>query len=139
MSVKTDAIARGSAEQFVNRHAKKFSFDFSQRLLDAAQRAREQRTAAIERVAINRLPVMHDVARIFADEIRSNLFDGRGASFRAAFQHGFAQTDDSRIGVDFEKKPAWFNEEGFELRDFQLLLKLRWLALNAWQSVGAVV
>ena len=75
--VDADPVARRPAEQFVHGHAERLALDVPQRLVDAAQRAGENRAAAIERVPVDRLPVMHHGARILADQVRLDLFDGR--------------------------------------------------------------
>src|SRR5207249_4504304 len=84
VGIDADLVARRSAEQFVNRHTEEFAFDVPERLLDAAEHTGEDRPASIESVTVNRLPVMDDIARVFAGQIRRDLFDGAGAGPGAA-------------------------------------------------------
>src|SRR5262249_62207085 len=65
--VDADALARGAAQEFVNRDAEQFALDVPERLINPGERARQNRPAAIEGVARDRLPVMHNGARVFAD------------------------------------------------------------------------
>ncbi len=76
VSVDADSIAGGSAEQFVDRHAERLALDVPERLVDAAERAGQHRTAAIKGVAVDRLPMMDHGARIFPDQIRLDFLDG---------------------------------------------------------------
>ena len=58
MRVDADAVARRAAEQFVDRDAERLALDVPQRHVDAAEGAGEDRAAAIEGVAVDRLPVV---------------------------------------------------------------------------------
>src|SRR5437867_10095306 len=51
--INPNAIARGAAEQFENGHAEEFSFYIPERLLEAAQRAGQNRAAARKGMTIN--------------------------------------------------------------------------------------
>jgi hypothetical protein len=73
------AIARGAAKQFVHRNAERLPLDIPERLIDSAERARQDRAAAIKRVAVNRLSMLAYRPGIFADQIGLNLFDRLGA------------------------------------------------------------
>ncbi len=109
--IDADAFARRPAKQLVDRNAEGFAFDVPQRLIDAAEGTGQNRPAAIERVFVNRLPVMHHAARIFADEIRLDFLDSLRTGQRAAFGDGLAQSDNARIGVDLEEQPARFHQK----------------------------
>src|SRR4029077_21080571 len=78
---------------------------------------REHWAAAVEGVAIDRLPVMSDLAGVFADEVGLDLLDGRGDCFGPTFDDWLAEADDAGVGVDLQKEPAWLDEEGFEFGD----------------------
>ena len=136
MRVDADAIARRTTEQFIHGHTHELTFDVPERLFDAAQRAGEDRTAAIERVTIDRLPVMHDVARIFADEIRRDLRNRFGASLGAPFGNRFAPADDAFVGVDLEEEPARFHEHRLQLGDPQLGLEARGISIAVSLATG---
>ena len=106
------------------------AFDVPESLFDTAQHAGEDRAAAVERVTINGLPVMHNIARVFANQIRCDLLHSRGARLRAAFEDRFAKADDSGVRVDFQEEPAGFDEESLQLRDLQLRFELWRFALS---------
>src|SRR5215510_4765491 len=125
MRVDADALARGAAQEFVNRDAEQFALDVPERLVNPGERARQNGPAAIEGVAIDRLPVMHNGARVFADQVRFHLLDRRGAGQRAAFGDRLAQAHDSGVGVNFQEKPARFDQEGFEPRNLDAFARGR--------------
>ena len=106
MRVDADPVARWPTEQFVDGHAEQFSFDVPERLLDAAQRAGQNRAAAIKGMTINRLPVMNNIAGIFPNQIGGDLFDSRRARARATFEDGFAKPNDAFVRVHFEEQVA---------------------------------
>ncbi len=74
-AVDADAVARRAAEQLVDRHAQRLALDVPERQVDAAESAGEDRTAAVEGVPVNRLPVVRDPPRILADQVRLDLLD----------------------------------------------------------------
>src|SRR5215475_11734290 len=123
--IDADALARGAAQEFVNRDAEQFPLDVPERLINPGERARQNRPASIEGVAIDRLPVMHNGARVFADQVRFHLLDRRGAGKRAAFGDRLAQAHDARVGVYFQEKPARFDQEGFDPRDLDAFAQAR--------------
>ena len=84
MRVNADAIPRRPAEEFVDRHSERLPLDVPEGLIDAAQDAGEDRAAAIEGVAVDCLPMVRDGARVFADQVRLDFFDGSGAGQCAA-------------------------------------------------------
>jgi hypothetical protein len=131
VGVDAHLVARGAAEQLVDGHAEQLALDVPEGLLDAAQHAREDGSAAVERVPVNRLPVVHHVPRILADEVGLHLGDGRCAGLGAALENGVAGADDAGVGVHLEEQPARLHENGFEFRDAQLRREIRRPALHA--------
>ena len=123
VSIDPNAVARGSAQQFVNGDAERLALDIPERLVDPAESAGEDRAAAIESMPVNGLPVFGDRARIFADQVRLDFLDGFGARQRAAFGDGFAQADDAGVGVDLQEEPARLDQEGLELRDLEIVFR----------------
>ena len=118
MGVDANLVPRRAAEQLIHRHAEPFALDVPQRLVDAAQRRGQDRPAAVERVPVNRLPVVHHGARILAHQVWLNFLDRRGASQGAAFGDRLAQPDDLfHIRVDLQKQPARLDQEGLQLGD----------------------
>ena len=77
VGIDAHAVARRAAEQLVNRHAQRLALDVPERLVDAAERAGENRAAAIERMPIDGLPVMRYRPRVLADEVRLDFLDRR--------------------------------------------------------------
>src|SRR5206468_1627196 len=73
--VHADAVACRAAEEFVHRHTESLAFDVPESLVDAAKSTGEHRTAAVERMAVNGLPVMGNRSWILADEIGLNFLD----------------------------------------------------------------
>ena len=134
VGVNANAIAGGAAEEFVNGNAEQFAFDVPEGLFDAAERAGEDGAAAIERVAIDGLPMVDNVARIFADQVGFDFGHGGGARFGAAFGDGFAQADDAFVGVNLEKEPARFHQERFEFGDAQFGFEIGRLAFGAFDG-----
>jgi hypothetical protein len=88
-----------------------------ERLVNARKRAGQDRAAAIEGVAIDSLPVMCDGARVFANQVRLDLFNRCLASERAAFGDWLAQAVDTGVRMHFQKEPARFDEKRFESGD----------------------
>ena len=68
-------------------------------------------------MTVNRLPVMDDLARIFADEVRLNLLDRRRDGERSTLDDRLAQADDPAVCVDLEKQPAGLDEESLQPGD----------------------
>ena len=123
MRVDADPVAGRSAEQLVDRHAERLALDVPQRLVDAAEGAGQNRAAAIERVPVNRLPVVRHAPRILAHQVRLNLLHRFGAGERAAFGDGLAEADDPGVGVDLQEQPARLHQEGLQLGDLQVVLR----------------
>ena len=77
MGVDADPVARRAAEQLVDGHAQGLALDVPEGHVDAAQGAGQDRAAAVEGVAVDRLPVVDDLARVLADEVGLDLLDRR--------------------------------------------------------------
>src|SRR5437773_2652261 len=86
-------------------------------LSPAALRNSPNRSAAIEGMAINRLPMMDHLARVLANQVRLNLFDRGGTREGSTFRDWFAETDDASIGVDLEEQPARLDQERLQFGD----------------------
>ena len=86
-------------------------------MLDPAQRAGQQRTAAIESVAVNGLPVMGDAPGVLTDQVGFELRDGLGAGLGPALKDRLAESDEPGVGMHLEKQPAGFDEKGFQVGD----------------------
>lgn len=87
----------------MDRHAMVLAENVPQRLIDAGDRAHEDRAAAVKTGAIHDLPVIFDVARVLADEVVGQFMDRGLHRVRAPFDDGLAPADDAFIGLDFEK------------------------------------
>ena len=70
-------------------------------------------------MAVDGLPVMHHLARVFANQVGRDLLDGRGAGDGPAFENGLAQADDAGVGMHLEEQPTGFDQKGFELGDLE--------------------
>src|SRR5690606_1178351 len=99
MRVDPHAPSRRTAEELVDRDAERLALDVPARLLNATESAGENRPAAIERVTIDRLPVMDDLASILPDEIGLDLGDGLRARLRASLGDRLAEADDAFVRV----------------------------------------
>ena len=100
-------------------------------MFDAAERAGEDRAAAVEGVPVHGLPVVHDARGVLADQVGLQLRDGRGDGQRAPFEDRLAQADEAFVGVDLEEQPARLDQEGLQLGDFHavsVLSDARWKA-----------
>ena len=117
MGVDAHPLPRRAAEQLVDRHAQRLALDVPQGHVDAAQGAGEHRAAAIEGVAVDRLPVMDHLARVFAHQVRLDFLDGGRDGRRPALDDRLAQPDDPGIGVHLQEQPARLDQQGFQLRD----------------------
>src|SRR5687768_15084448 len=83
-------------------------------------------------MTINGLPVMDDVARVFADEVGLNFRHGGCAGFGASFQDWFAEANDSFIGMDFEEEPTGLDKYGFQFCDPKLRFKVGRTTFTSW-------
>ena len=66
-TVDADPVTGRATEQLVDRHAVELAGDVPECLLDPGEHARQDRPTAIERVTVDRLPVVHHPGRILAD------------------------------------------------------------------------
>ena len=121
-AVDADAIARRAAHQLVDRHAVGLARDVPQRLIDAARDRGLDRAAAIERAAVNRLPVEDDAARILADQVVADLQRAGGAGLGVVLEH-LAPAGDAGIGRDLDEHPGVLQDEGFDLGDLDVVLR----------------
>lgn len=69
---------------------------------------------------------MDDAAGVFAEEPWLELFDGSLAGEGTSFEDGLAEPGDAFIGGDLEEKPAWFDEEGFNVGDLHGSVSFSW-------------
>ena len=122
LAVDADAVAGRAAEQFVDRHTVDFALDIPERLVDPAEDGGLDRPAAIERPAVNRLPVEHDAIGILADQVTSDLEGSGGACPGVVFEH-FAPADDAGIRRDLDEHPGVLENEGFHLRDLNAVVR----------------
>ncbi len=90
VGIDPHAVARRAAEQLVDRHAQRLALDVPQGLLDAAQGAGEDRSAAIKGMAIDGLPMVHHLPRILADQVGGDLLHGDGARLCPSFEDRLA-------------------------------------------------
>ena len=65
--------------------------------------------------------MLADGSRIFAHQIGLDFFDGFSAGQGAAFGDGLAEADNARIGVDLQKQPSRFYQNGLELGDLEIV------------------
>ena len=122
MTVDTDTITSGAAQQLVDRHAVAFAGDIPQGLIDAGRDGRLDRTAPIEGSAMNRLPVMHDRSRVLADEIVCDFERTSGAGLCIVLQH-LPPTGDACVRRDLDEDPRVLEDERFDLRDLDRLVR----------------
>src|SRR4030095_16409936 len=85
LSVDADAVARGSAEQLVDGHAERLAFDVPHRDVYRRERHRQYDVTAVEGLAVDGLPVVGGLPRIFADQVRLELLDRGDDRSDAAF------------------------------------------------------
>jgi hypothetical protein len=137
VGIDSDALAGRAAEQLIDRHTEQLSLDIPERLIDTAQRRGQDRATTIEGVAIDRLPVMGDIARILADQIGLHLADRLGAGSGPSLGDRLTKTDHARIGMDLQKEPARLDQKCLELGDFDALTN-RVTRRGVWVAVAAV-
>ena len=106
LAVALDAVARGPAQKVIDRHPQRLALDVPHRDVDRAQRRREDDVAAIERVPVDRLPVMCRPARVLADQVGLDLLDRGHHGGDAALYRALADADDTRIGVHLDEDAA---------------------------------
>ncbi len=117
MRIDADPLPRRSAEELVNRNAQRLPLDVPKRLIDAAERAGQNRAAPIKGVTINGLPVMRHRARVFSNQVRFHFLDRLSAGEGAPLRDRLPETGDAGIGVDLEEQPPGFDQEGFQSCD----------------------
>jgi hypothetical protein len=115
--VQADPIARRPAKELVDGHTQRFTRQVPQRLLHAAQGTGQDRAAPVKGVPVHRLPVVHDPARILADQVWRQLVDRLGTGQGPPFEDRLSQTNQAIVGVDLEKEPPRFDQECLQLDD----------------------
>src|SRR5690606_19881118 len=110
-------LAHQAAEQLVDRHAQGLALDVPQRLVDAGDRAHQDRAAAVEAAAVQHLPQVVDARRIAADEIFAELAHRGLARTRAAPDPRLAPAADAPAGADAPEQPARRGVPGGEAGD----------------------
>src|SRR5690606_10776879 len=106
-AVGLDPVAHQAAEQLVDRHAQGLALNVPQRLVDAGDRAHQDRAAAVEAAAVEHLPQVVDARRVATDQVVAQLAHGRLDGVRAALDHRLAPAADAFVGVDAQEQPAW--------------------------------
>src|SRR5439155_18326863 len=105
MRIDADPLPRRSAEELVNRNVQRLSLDVPKRLIDAAERAGQNRAVSIKGVTIDGLPVMGYRAGVFSDQIRLHFLDRLSAGERAPLRDRLPETGDGGRVVDAEEEP----------------------------------
>ena len=90
MGIDANAVARGASQQLIDGHSQGLTLDVPQRLLDATKGAGKDWATPVEGVSIEGLPVVHHVARVLADQVRSHFSNGGGTGFGTAFGDGLS-------------------------------------------------
>ena len=103
MGVDADPLTRRPAQELVDRHAQGFPLDVPERHVDPAERAGQDRAASVERVPVNRLPVVHHLARVLAHQVGLDLLDRRG--------DGQGPSLDDRLARD-RRSRRWYGPSG---------------------------
>src|SRR5438445_675052 len=91
----------------------------AKRLVNAADRTREDRPSAIKGVAIHGLPMMRDRARVFADQVRNEFLDGSRNGFGATFDNRLTQPSNACIRIDLQEEPARLHHESLDFGDLE--------------------
>ena len=104
-AIDAHPVARRTAEQLVYRHSIDLALDVPQRLIDAAEDRRLDRTSAIKRAPVDRLPVEHHAIGVLADEVAAHFHGARGAGFGVVFEH-LAPAGYASVGRDLHKHPG---------------------------------
>src|SRR3954447_2822465 len=76
LAVALDAVARGAAEEVIDGDSQGLALDVPHGDVDRAERGGEHDVAAVERVSIDRLPVVCRTACVLADEVGLDLLNG---------------------------------------------------------------
>jgi hypothetical protein len=115
--VHPDPVAHRAAEQGVHRPAVRLAGDVPQRLVDAGDRAGQDRAAAVEAALGEHLPVVLDAQRVSADEMVAELGDRGPYGFRPALHHRLAPAGDALVGPHAQEEPAGRDQEGVQRND----------------------
>ena len=117
MGIHPDPLPGRTPQQLVDGNLQSLALDVPKRLIDAAQRAGENRASAIEGVTVDCLPVVGHRPRILADQVGFQLLDGGGAGPGPALQDRLSPAGDSRVGVDLQEQPAGLHQESLQPGD----------------------
>src|SRR6185295_1781507 len=91
-----------------------------QRLLQAGERAHQNRPAAVEAAAVADLPDILDVERVGADEPVPQRLERAVDGLGPAFEARFAPADRSVLAFDADEQPARRRVEGLDPADLAL-------------------
>ena len=106
LSVDADAVARRSAEQLIDGHAERLALDVPHRDVHSRERARQDDVTAVEGLAVDGLPVVGGLPRVFADQVRLELLDRGDDRPDAALDRPFTDADDAGVGVHLDEDRA---------------------------------
>jgi hypothetical protein len=96
-------VAKGAAEQLVDRYAERLGLDVDQRVLDRADRLGVEPAGRLAGGGVKKVAVFFDRTRVLADEARAELLDDRGEALRAVALHEFGPAGDALVGRDLEE------------------------------------
>ena len=114
----------GPPSRLVHGDSQRFALDVPQRLVNTTERAgQDVPLAVVAGVTIDRLPMMHNQAGVFANQVRFNLPHRLRRGLRAALQIRFPKPDNSGVGVDLQEQPPRLNKERFEFGDFEIVFR----------------
>ncbi|MNO95535.1 hypothetical protein D3C76_871800 [compost metagenome] len=131
--IHADLVPHLATQQVTDRHTQRLALDVPQRLVDTGQGAHVDRAATVEAAAIEHGPDVFDVARVFADQVVGQFFNGGSNRVRAAFDHGLTPAGHAFVGLDLEEAPARWNDECGQFGDFHLL-SLLWMQRSQRQK-----
>src|SRR5438445_9018835 len=75
VGVNADTLPGRATQEFVDRDAQRLAFDVPQGLIDAAERACQDRPASVKRMTVDCLPVVYHLPWVLADQVRLDLLD----------------------------------------------------------------
>ena len=119
--VKTDPIARRSAEEFYHRNSQGLGLDVDQGEFDAGNRFGCNTARALAATA-DHVPKAHLIgSRVLPDEQRREILDGADHGAGIASIAALTKTSDAVVGFDFDKNPGpptGVHNEGLDMADF---------------------
>ena len=120
--IHPDFVPHLAAEHFPDGAVVILPLDVPHRLLDAADCREHQRTAAVEAAAIERLHVMLDLHRVFADEVILKFADNRLNRGAVPLQYRLSQSHQIGIGVHLQKHPTGSDLQKLQPCNFHILI-----------------